>query len=80
MIVFALGREASLSLSPRVGGFQGAINGCDVVENLNSSGRVTAGPTRTAAALSARLLPVERPFRLVCPKYSATRHQRKMYG
>lgn len=42
---------------------------------------MTAGPTGADPALidGARLLPVERSFRLVCPKYSATRHQRKMY-
>lgn len=34
---------------------------------------------KDALAGDARLLPVERPFRLVCPKYSATGHQRKMY-
>lgn len=48
---------------------------------LKLNEQVAMGPTETDAALvsSARLLLVERPFRLVCPKYSATRHQRKMY-
>lgn len=47
--------------------------------HLKLSGQVAAGPNRNGLGPGARLLPVERPFRLVCPKYSATRHQRKMY-
>lgn len=48
--------------------------------HLKLSRQVAAGPTETDPALAMPgLLPVERPFRLVCLKYSATRHQRKMY-
>lgn len=55
------------------------ISKANPIIHLKLSGQVAVGPTEIGLGPGVRLLPVERPFRLVCPKYSATRHQRKMY-